>query len=179
MQRRTEMVELLVEMEALEDVVLTVLERLRNGKIEDAIACFAEEFTFKDRGVDLEFKNKERLAEFFRKARELYPDSLLKTDAIFVSGDRVITEWTSSQCNEALLRRSLTNVSGFGARGLHRADRQWESRRLVGLLRRTYLPTLSLGFIFHGMGRTLNGAVRLGRWQRILSWPAHSLLTSY
>ena len=88
------MVELLVEMEALEDVVLTVLERLRNGKIEDAIACFAEEFTFKDRGVDLEFKNKERLAEFFRTLRELYPDSLLQTDAIFVSGDRVITEWT-------------------------------------------------------------------------------------
>src|SRR3984957_8251054 len=94
MQRRTEMVELLVEMEALEDVVLTVLERLRNGKIEDAIACFAEEFTFKDHGVDLEFKNKERLAEFFRKARELYPDSLLQTNAIFVSGDRVIMEWT-------------------------------------------------------------------------------------
>ena len=88
------MVELLVEMEALEDVVLTVLERLRNGKIEDAIACFAEEFTFKDHGVDLEFKNKERLAEFFRKLRELYPDSLLQIDAIFVSGDRVITEWT-------------------------------------------------------------------------------------
>jgi hypothetical protein len=93
-QRRTEMVETLVEMEALEGVVLTVLERLRNGKIEDAIACFAEEFSFKDHGVDLEFKNKERLAEFFRKARELYPDSLLQTDAFFVSGDRVITEWT-------------------------------------------------------------------------------------
>jgi len=88
------MVEMLVEMEALEGVVLTVLERLRNGKIEDAIACFAEEFSFKDHGVDLEFRNKERLAEFFRKARELYPDSLLQTDAIFVSGDRVITEWT-------------------------------------------------------------------------------------
>ena len=88
------MVEMLVEMEALEGVVLTVLERLRNGKIEDAIACFAEEFSFKDHGVDLEFKNKESLAEFFRKTRELYPDSLLQTDAIFVSGDRVITEWT-------------------------------------------------------------------------------------
>jgi len=83
------MVETLVGMEALEGVVLTVLERLRNGKIEDAIACFAEEFRFKDHGVDLEFKNKERLAEFFRKARELYPDALLPTDAIFVSGDRV------------------------------------------------------------------------------------------
>jgi hypothetical protein len=34
------------------------------------------------------------LAEFFRKARELYPDSLLQTDAFFVSGDRVFTEWT-------------------------------------------------------------------------------------
>ena len=85
---------LMIEMEALEGVVLTVLERLRNGKIEDAIACFAEEFSFKDHGVDLEFKNKERLAEFFRKARELYPDSSLQTDAIFVSGDRVIAEWT-------------------------------------------------------------------------------------
>src|ERR1700733_10079448 len=28
------------------------------------------------------------------KARELYPDSLLQTDAIYVSCDRVITEWT-------------------------------------------------------------------------------------
>jgi len=94
MQRRTEMVEGLIGVEALEGVVLIVLERLRNGNIEDAIACFAEEFSFKDHGVDLEFKNKERLAEFFRKARELYPDSLLQTDTIFVSGDRVITEWT-------------------------------------------------------------------------------------
>jgi steroid delta-isomerase-like uncharacterized protein len=88
------MVEMLVGIEALEGMVLTVLKRLRNGKIDDAIACFAEEFSFMDYGVDLEFKNKERLAEFFRKTRELYPDSLLQTDAFFVSGDRVITEWT-------------------------------------------------------------------------------------
>ena len=88
------MVAMLVRTETLEGVVLTVLEHLRDGKIEDAIACFAEEFSFKDHGVDLEFKNKECLAEFFRKARELYPDSLLQIDAIFVCGDRVIAEWT-------------------------------------------------------------------------------------
>jgi steroid delta-isomerase-like uncharacterized protein len=88
------MVETFVGIEVLEGVVLTVLGHLRNGKIEDAVARFAEEFSFKDHGVDLEFKNKERLAEFFRKVRELYPDSLLQIDAIFVSGDRVITEWT-------------------------------------------------------------------------------------
>jgi SnoaL-like polyketide cyclase len=94
MQRRTEMVEVLIRVEALEGVVFAVLEQGKNGKIDDAIARFAEEFSFKDRGIRLEFKDKERLAEFFQKARELYPDSLLQTDAIFVSGDRVITEWT-------------------------------------------------------------------------------------
>jgi len=74
--------------------VSTVLMHLKNGKISDATACFAEEFKFKDRGIGLEFKNRERLAEFFQKTRELYPDSSLQTDTIFVSGDHVITEWT-------------------------------------------------------------------------------------
>jgi hypothetical protein len=53
----------------------------------------ADEFTFNDHGIGLEFKNGERLAEFFHKTRELYPDSSLQTDTIFVSGERVITEW--------------------------------------------------------------------------------------
>ena len=77
-----------------ESVVLTALTYLKNGKIGDAIACFAEEFTFKDHGMELEFKDKERLSEFFQKTQELYPDSLLLTDTIFVIGDDVITEWT-------------------------------------------------------------------------------------
>ncbi len=48
---------------------------LKNGKIEAAVACFADEFRFNDRGIGLEFKDKERLAEFFQKTREFYPDS--------------------------------------------------------------------------------------------------------
>jgi steroid delta-isomerase-like uncharacterized protein len=100
------MVEMLIGMEALEGVVVTVLEHLNNGKIDDAIDYFAEEFSFKDHGIGLEFKDKERLAEFFRKARELYPDSLLQPDTIFVSGDRVITEWT--------LRANITEPSYAG-----------------------------------------------------------------
>ena len=73
---------------------MTVLSQLNNGKIEEALASFAEEFQFKDHGIGLEFKNKERLAEFFYKTRELYPDSFLETNTLFVSGSRVITEWT-------------------------------------------------------------------------------------
>jgi len=88
------MSEIQMEIAAQGEVVWTVLMHLRNGKISDATACFAEKFEFNDRGIGLEFKNRERLAEFFQKTRELYPDSSLQTDTIFVSGDHVITEWT-------------------------------------------------------------------------------------
>lgn len=76
------------------EVALTALMHLREGKIKDAIACFADRFQFNDRGIGLQFDNKERLAEFFQKARELYPDSSLQTDRIFESGDCMIVEWT-------------------------------------------------------------------------------------
>jgi len=93
MKRRIEMSEIAIGNGVSESVVLTALTYLKNGKIGDAIACFAEEFRFKDHGMGLEFKDKERLTEFFQKTRELYPDSLLLTDTIFVSGDDMITEW--------------------------------------------------------------------------------------
>jgi steroid delta-isomerase-like uncharacterized protein len=88
------MSEIQIEIAVQVGVVSTVLMHLKNRKIDDATACFAEKFEFKDRGIGLEFKDRERLAEFFQKTWELYPDSSLKTDTIFVSGDHVITEWT-------------------------------------------------------------------------------------
>ena len=94
MQKTTVVGEAQIAKSASEGVVLTVLSQLKNGKIEEALAGFAEQFRFKDHGIGLEFKDKEQLGEFFHKTRELYPDSFLHTDAIFVSGSRVITEWT-------------------------------------------------------------------------------------
>ena len=94
MQKDTVLGETLIPKAASEGVILTVLSQLKNGEIEEALAGFAEEFRFKDHGIGLEFKDKEQLAEFFYKARELYPDSFLQIDTIFVSGNRVITEWT-------------------------------------------------------------------------------------
>ena len=88
------MSEIQMEIAAQREVVCTVLMHLENGKISNATACFAEKFEFKDRGIGLDFKNRERLAEFFQKTRELYPDSSLQTDTILVSGEHVITEWT-------------------------------------------------------------------------------------
>ena len=88
------MSEIPIGVAALEGVILTVLTHLNNGEVDDAVTRFAKEFRFKDHGIGLEFKDKERLREFFQKTRELYPGSFLQTDSIFVSGDHVITEWT-------------------------------------------------------------------------------------
>lgn len=94
MHKSTEVNEIPIGMTASEGVALTVLTHLKNGRIDEAVARFAEEFTFKDQGIGLEFKDKMRLSEFFWKTRELYPDSFLETDTILVSGDQVIMEWT-------------------------------------------------------------------------------------
>ena len=88
------MSEIQMEIATQAELVCTVLMHLENGKINDATACFAERFEFKDRGIGLEFKDRVHLEEFFQKTQELYPDSSLQTDTIFVSGDQVITEWT-------------------------------------------------------------------------------------
>jgi hypothetical protein len=51
-------------------VVFTVLEQVKTEG-STAIARFAEEFSFKDHGIGLEFKDKERLTEFFQSTRTL------------------------------------------------------------------------------------------------------------
>lgn len=76
------------------EVVMTVLTHLKKGEIQEATACFAESFQFNDWGIGLEFSNRRRLAEFFQKTRELYPDSSLQVDMILVSGNHAITQWT-------------------------------------------------------------------------------------
>jgi len=75
------------------DEVLSALTRLRNGKIEDVAADFAENFCFNDRGLGLEFTDKERLLEFFRKERQLYPSSSFQINKILIAEDHVIAEW--------------------------------------------------------------------------------------
>lgn len=77
-----------------EQVIRNVLEGRANGQIDDATADFAEAFQYKDYGIGLEFHDKKSLGEFFRKTREFYPDSSIHIDAIFVSEDRAIGEWT-------------------------------------------------------------------------------------
>jgi hypothetical protein len=75
-------------------VVSAVFRQLNGRNAGEAIASFALSFRFKDHGIGLEFSDQARLAEFFEKTRELYPDYSLQTDKQFVIGDHVITQWT-------------------------------------------------------------------------------------
>lgn len=74
-------------------MVSAALMHLNDGQIEEATACFAQQFAFKDHGIGLEFSDKQRLTEFFEKARELYPNFFLQTRKIFVSGEHVISRF--------------------------------------------------------------------------------------
>jgi steroid delta-isomerase-like uncharacterized protein len=80
--------------ERSESLVLRVLAELKNGQIREAVNDFGDKFKFTDYGIGVEFDGRERLTEFFQKTRELYPDSVLTTETIFVSREDVITQWT-------------------------------------------------------------------------------------
>ena len=97
--------------------VSAVLRQINQEQIEDAVACFTTDFRYKDHGIGLEFRDKERLTEFFRKTRELYPDYLLQADHTFVSGEHVITQWTlqvtiSEPFYAGLTRRIPISIAG-------------------------------------------------------------------
>jgi hypothetical protein len=92
-QWRIEMKKSLMELSTAEESVSNVMTHLKNGKIEEAVADLAEEFRFNDRGLGLEFTDKERLREFFLKQRELYPSSSFETTTILIAEDYVVAEW--------------------------------------------------------------------------------------
>src|SRR5262249_16117659 len=117
------MIELEIATAASDKIMLEVISHLNQGNIEDAVALFADQFSFKDHGIRLEFNTKDRLAEFFRKARELYPDSLLQTESIFVSGSNALTEWTlqATLIEPAFgkLQVEGSDLGAWGFRGSH------------------------------------------------------------
>ena len=111
------MSELFVQTLLPEVVVSTAMAQLNHGQIEDAVAAFAGDFRFKDNGIGLDFAEKEQLTQFFRKARDLYPDYFVRTDGMLVSGANVITQWTlqftiSEPFYGGLTRRQPISIPG-------------------------------------------------------------------
>jgi len=75
------------------NVLESVLAALATGRISEAVARFNDAFIFCDRALGLEFVDKARLGEFFRKSRELFPEIVLEVTSTYECGDHVIAEW--------------------------------------------------------------------------------------
>jgi ketosteroid isomerase-like protein len=82
-----------IELAASERTLRSVLTALNEGRISDAVSRFDDHFTFIDAALDLEFTEKGRLIEFFRKSRELFPDTALEIESTFAYGDHAAAEW--------------------------------------------------------------------------------------
>lgn len=74
-------------------ILQSALLALGEGRISDAVAQFDDCFKFNDHALALEFTDKPRLTEFFQKARELFPDTVLEVVSLMQSGNRAIAEW--------------------------------------------------------------------------------------
>jgi hypothetical protein len=72
------------------------LAALSEGRFSEVVAQFADCFTFNDHALTLEFTQKTRLIEFFKKSRELFPDTTLEIVSLMESGDHAVAEWKLS-----------------------------------------------------------------------------------
>ena len=71
----------------------SVLDALNQGTISQAVDQFDDNLTFNDHALGLDFTDKGRLAEFFAKCREYFPDTAVEVISNLSCGDRVVVEW--------------------------------------------------------------------------------------
>ena len=88
------------------DVLRSVFAALEQRNISRAVDQFADDFAFNDYALDLEFTDKERLTEFFQKASELFPDTVVELVSTFECGDYAMAEW----------KLTATQIEQFGSR---------------------------------------------------------------
>src|ERR1700721_1855132 len=148
-----------------QEVVSAVLRQLNQEQIEDAVACFTADCQYKDHGIGLKFRDKERLTEFFRKTRELYPDYFLQADQTFVIGEHVITQWTlqvtiTEPFYAGLIRRIPISIAGVS---IVRTDKgtivDWADYYDGLTSRRTALAAQSREWIEHHIGKVVGWLV--------------------
>ena len=88
------------------DILQTALAALNRRNISGAVDQFADDFAFNDYALDLHFTDKGRLTEFFQKACELFPDTVVELVSTFECGDYAIAEW----------KLTATQTEQFGSR---------------------------------------------------------------
>jgi len=78
---------------AARHILESALTALGDGRVSEVVEAFDDRFTFDDQALKLQFTDKERLSEFFRKGRELFPDTALEVISTFECGNHIVAEW--------------------------------------------------------------------------------------
>ena len=97
----------------------SVLAALNAGKISEALDQFNDQFAYIDYALGLEFVDKLRLTEFFRKSRELFPDTVVQVNATFECEDHALVEWTLTSTQIIGLYRTRCQFSLRGVSIVH------------------------------------------------------------
>jgi steroid delta-isomerase-like uncharacterized protein len=71
-----------------------VLLAVDDGQIENAVEQFDEDFLLRDNGLDLELRDRPRLAGFFRKRRDIFPEVHCELNSTIVNEDCAVLQWT-------------------------------------------------------------------------------------
>jgi ketosteroid isomerase-like protein len=83
-------------MKTPQQILHSALDALCEGNISEVLEHFADDFTFNDNTLTLEFTDKRHLREFFEKSRELFPESAQEIVSIFDDGDHAVAQWKLS-----------------------------------------------------------------------------------
>jgi ketosteroid isomerase-like protein len=79
-----------------QQILQSAVDALREGNISEVLEQFADDFTFNDHTLTLEFSDKARVREFLEKSRDLLPDTAREIVSIFENGDHAIAQWKLS-----------------------------------------------------------------------------------
>ncbi len=76
------------------EIVRRFLLCLDKKQIERAVEYFGEDFVMRDNGLDLEFRDRSRLADFLQKRRDLFPEMHFNIENTLIDGNIVILQWS-------------------------------------------------------------------------------------
>jgi hypothetical protein len=87
------------------DILDSMLDALSDGRINEFVERFDDDFKFTDYALNLEFTDKGRLIEFLKKSRELFPDTVFEVRSTLGIKDYAIAEWALT----------ATQTAGYGS----------------------------------------------------------------
>jgi hypothetical protein len=143
--------------DASERTLHSLVNALNEGRLPEAVNQFDDHFSFTDHALDLEFTDHARLIEFFRKLREVFPDTALEIESTVACGDHLTAEWKLSGIDIQL--ESDSSISHHRTRLLDRMYLERENHPVFPVLRQNDIRSAPFDWNVQRTGRVLNSVL--------------------